>query len=1318
MGPPANYTSIADSGATAHFVTVNAPVTNKKIAVVPLAIYNPNGAIMYSTHTAEIDVPHLPRSARLCHIVPGLSTFSLISIGQLCDADCEVLFLTDTVSIGYKNTVIMQGARSRTSGLWHLDLSHPSSLHRSPPITMSSLLPGNGRDLEVPRSSARLNRRVTNFHQSPPITMSSLLPGNGRDLEVPRASARLNRRITGPTAPQLHTCLAAIGSATPQALVAFSHAALFSPALSTLVTALTKGFLPQMPGLTLTTLRKYPPQSVATVKGHLDQIRKNIRSTKPTKPVHVPDQAEAPDEHTGCFPNSEVDNPTTHYCYAAVISPQPTGQIHSDQTGRFPVASSTGNNYLLLVYDYDSNGILAQPMPNRTGSCILHAYRTIHTRLTAAGLRPKLQRLDNEASLMLKEYMTEEGIDYQLVPPGVHRRNAAERAIRTFKNHFIAGLCSTDKNFPLHLWDHLVPQAELTLNMLRGSRLNPKVSALTQLNGHFDFNRTPIVPPGIRVLAHVKSANRTTWSPHAEDGWYIGPAMESYRCYRIWLWDSRSTRICDTITWFPTKIVMPLASTADLVLAGITDIQQALLKPPPGFHLPPTHVSALKQLTEVLTAIPLSSPEHIAPLRVGDHHPIASTIEVTAPPLRVETPPTVLPSPPIAIPKVHFAPAPSDTMQPTYHNSTGIQGTQRRRTQRANPRQPLSTSATLHPRRSTRRPPAPASTHTYNTRSKSKASTPHVAFTRGSHPPAYALLGNAINPDTGTIAEYKELSQCSEGPLWQASNAEEIGRLTQGFGEQQGTNTMFFIPHTSIPKNKKPTYLRVVSAYRPEKANPRRIRWTVGGDRIFYAADVSTKAADLTTAKILLNSVISTPGAKFLGIDIKDFYLGTLMTQYEYMRIPLQMLPPAIVEQYNLTPLIHNNCVYVEIRKGMYGLPQAGKLANNQLIAALAPFGYHPVPLTAGLWRHDTRDITFCLVVDDFGVKYTNKEDADHLLTSLQACNYKLSTDWSGSRYCGLTIQWDYDNRTCDISMPGYVTRALKRFLHPAPAQPELSPHPWERPNYGNKTQLTPVLDTSALLSSTDKLRLQEVLGTLLYYARALDVTILTAISELATEMATGTVKTMEKLTQLLNYLSTNPEAIIRFYPSSMQLAIESDASYLSVSKARSRAAGYYYLASTPNLQHSRPYNGPIHVYCCVLKEVLASAAEAELGALFHNCKEACPLRTALTEMGHPQSSTTIVTDNSTAAGIANATVKQRRSKAIDMRFYWVRDRVAQGQFTVVWKKGKRNLADYFTKHHPKSHHAAIRSTYLHHDANPAQNYFQLLADAEENAPS
>ena len=901
--------------------------------------------------------------------------------------------------------------------------------------------------------------------------------------------------------------------------------------------------------------------------------------------------------------------------------------------------------------------------------------------------------------------MTSEGIDYQLVPPGVHRRNAAERAIRTFKNHFIAGLCSTDKNFPLHLWDQLVPQAELTLNMLRGSRLNPKVSALTQLNGHFDFNRTPIAPPGIRVLAHVKPAKRTTWSPHAEDGWYIGPAMESYRCYRIWLWDSRATRICDTLTWFPTKITMPLATTADLILAGIMDIQQALQQAPADLHIPPSHVAALKQLIEVLTSSTLvkdegSMPPPQEPLRVESKpveepaNPPALRVEEAKSPQGITKKPTL---------KVQFAPLPTTTMQPTYKDTTGIRGNQRRRQHRHHRPQPLSTAKVNHPRKGTHRAPVSVPTHRYETRSKVKLSQ-----TQG--PPAIALLGSAVNPDTGKIAEYKELSQCSEGPLWQASNAEEIGRLTQGFGGQKGTDTMFFIPHTSIPKNKKPTYLRVVSAFRPEKTNPRRIRWTVGGDRIFYAADVSTKTADLTTAKILINSVLSTPGAKFLGLDIKDFYLGTPMKDYEYMRIPMHMIPQAIIDQYNLTPLVHNNCVYVEIRKGMYGLPQAGKLANNQLIEALAPYGYRPVPITPGLWRHDTRDIVFCLVVDDFGVRYTSKDDADHLIASLKACNYQLSTDWEGSRYCGLSLSWDYKARTCDISMPGYIERALKRFNHPAPARPELSPHPWERPNYGAKSQLTPILDTSEPLTPKEKLHLQEVLGTLLYYARAVDSTILPALSELSTEQSKGTRKTLSKLKQLLDYCSTNPKATVRFRQSGMQLTIDSDASYLSVSKARSRAAGYFYLSARSN----PILNGVIHVTCHVLKEVVSPAAEAELAALFYNSKEACALRIALEELGHLQSPTSLITDNSTAAGIANDIVKQRRSKAVDMRYYWIRDRIRQGHFTVDWKRGSQNLADYFTKHHPKRHHAKIRSTYLYDPENRNRNYFELLQEVDE----
>jgi hypothetical protein len=112
----------------------------------------------------------------------------------------------------------------------------------------------------------------------------------------------------------------------------------------------------------------------------------------------------------------------------------------------------------------------------------------------------------------------------------------------------------------------------LTLNLLCGSCLNPKFSAWAQLNRQFDFNCTPIAPSGIHVFVHQKPDNQLTWSPHAEDGWYVGPALDSYQCYQIWMFATHAERVSDTISWFPTKINMPLASSNDLILATLNDI--------------------------------------------------------------------------------------------------------------------------------------------------------------------------------------------------------------------------------------------------------------------------------------------------------------------------------------------------------------------------------------------------------------------------------------------------------------------------------------------------------------------------------------------------------------------------------------------------------------------------------------------------------------------------------------------------------------------------------------------------------------------------
>ena len=166
-----------------------------------------------------------------------------------------------------------------------------------------------------------------------------------------------------------------------------------------------------------------------------------------------------------------------------------------------------------------------------------------------------------------------------------------------------------------------------------------------------------------------------------------------------------------------------------------------------------------------------------------------------------------------------------------------------------------------------------------------------------------------------------------------------------------------------------------------------------------------------------------------------------------------------------------------------------------------------------------------------------------------------------------------------------------------------------------------------------------------------------------------------------------------------MVLHIHSDGSYLSAPHSRSRVAGHYFLSDWPkDITKPDPHptnNGPIYTVCKTLRHVLASAAETELGALFFNGQEAVPLRHALMEMGHPQPPTPIQTDNTTASGIVNSSIRPKRSKAMDMRFHWMQDRCNQKQFLVYWKPGKHNLADYFSKHHPPHHHKHMRSTYL-----------------------
>ena len=210
--------------------------------------------------------------------------------------------------------------------------------------------------------------------------------------------------------------------------------------------------------------------------------------------------------------------------------------------------------------------------------------------------------------------------------------------------------------------------------------------------------------------------------------------------------------------------------------------------------------------------------------------------------------------------------------------------------------------------------------------------------------------------------EYRQVMKCLKyRKLYAKSYSKELGWLAQGIPVVvNGTNIIFFINKTGVPAErwKYATYGRVVVNYCPEKGDPYHTRLTVRGNLIVYPGDCVTPTVELLTVKLFLNSVISTPDTKFMTIDIKDFYLNTPMERFKYMKLKLSDLPKDFVTLYNLVSKVDKNgCVYLEIRRGMYGLPQAGILAQQLLGEKLNNKGYIQYNIFPGLWTHSWRPI-------------------------------------------------------------------------------------------------------------------------------------------------------------------------------------------------------------------------------------------------------------------------------------------------------------------------------------------------------------------------
>jgi hypothetical protein len=326
------------------------------------------------------------------------------------------------------------------------------------------------------------------------------------------------------------------------------------------------------------------------------------------------------------MPTEEICTAHDMFCFAALVN------LHTsttDLTSAFPMRSFKNMQYVFAAYIYNLNAILVRAMPFKNNAAMIAAFSNIFSTLAVHGYAPTLNVMDNECSKAVEVHIKANKMNVHLVPPCNHHVNAAEHAIATFKEHFIAGLATVDKNCPLQLWDECLPQIELTLNLLCFSQRSPSRSANKEVNGCFDYNKTPIAPLGTKGLIYEDPAVRISWGPHSTDAYYIDPAPKHYRCLHFYMPATRRYRIADTWRLYPTHCTTPSILQADLAVLQATNVLQSL-----GATIPTsttksiTKNKAFQKLQEILSP-------RLHPGMADPRVPIAPESRVAAPATRL-----------------------------------------------------------------------------------------------------------------------------------------------------------------------------------------------------------------------------------------------------------------------------------------------------------------------------------------------------------------------------------------------------------------------------------------------------------------------------------------------------------------------------------------------------------------------------------------------------------------------------------------------------------------------------------------------------------
>ena len=468
----------------------------------------------------------------------------------------------------------------------------------------------------------------------------------------------------------------------------------------------------------------------------------------------------------------------------------------------------------MVAVEMDSNYIDVEPLKSRNASNLTDAYKKIWERWKATkAVNPNWHVLDNEASAQLKQAIKENKCTVELTPPNMHRRNIAERAIQTYKNHFVSILAGLEDTFPIHQWDRLVPQAVLTLNLLRQANVAPHVSAYAYLHEQYDYNRMPLAPLGCAVQFHVKPKNRKTWGEHSMDGWYVRTSPEHYRCHEIFVKATRNTRISDTVFFKHKYITQPTITPEDAIMKALQDIRQAISGK--SNTKGQENLQALERMTQALEKPrnnEKGSNNDALLQRIQQLQQRAATrverqenIPQGAP--RVESKRDVHPSPRVesqvqqqAVPQVKVQQTQNGARDEVQHQDLIADRVRARRAQAQQQPQVQQQDSVAERVKARRRGIAEI-----------------AAMCEEMNYQANAVL----DMETGKLLEYRQLLKHPKFKEdWNVSAANKFGQLAQGIGGRiKGTDTIKLIKKSDVPQDrfKDVTYIKFVCTVRTEK---------------------------------------------------------------------------------------------------------------------------------------------------------------------------------------------------------------------------------------------------------------------------------------------------------------------------------------------------------------------------------------------------------------------------------------------------------------------------------------------------------------------